>query len=98
MTATPAEIVLYGRPGCHLCDDTHALLEALLAKRAAAGLLAPTLVVRSIEGHAALEARYHLVIPVVTFGGRELQLAIRPSEVVRFVTDALDGVAAGTER
>jgi len=94
VTATPPEIVLYGRPGCHLCEDAHAILDALLASRAAAGLPTPALVERSIEDDDELHRRYMLVIPVVTVGGRELELATRPSSLARFLAEVLDGVPA----
>ena len=92
MTATPTPIVLFGRPGCHLCDDAHAVLEALLADRAWRGLPAPPFVERSIEDDDALHRRYGLVIPVVAVGERELELAIEPAELERFLAAALDGV------
>jgi glutaredoxin len=29
---TPPRIVLYGKPGCHLCDDARAVVEAVCAE------------------------------------------------------------------
>jgi hypothetical protein len=95
VTATPPEIVLYGRPGCHLCEDAHVLLDALLASRAAAGLPTPALIERSIEEDDDLLRRYLLVIPVLAAGGRELELATTPSSVRRFLAEVLDGMPAG---
>ncbi len=94
MTASPLQIVLYSRPGCHLCEDTHATLDALLASRAAAGLPTPVLIVRNIDDEDELHRRYLLVIPVVAVGGRELELATKPSALRRFLAEALDGAAA----
>jgi hypothetical protein len=94
VTATPTEIVLYTRPGCHLCEDTHAMLDALLANRAAKGLPTPTLVERNIEDDDELHRRYMFVIPVVAIGGRELELATKPSALGRFLAEALDGAPA----
>lgn len=91
MIATPPQIVLYGRPGCHLCDDAHARLEALLAERASRGLPAPAVVERSIEDDDTLQRRYGLVIPVVAVGRRELELATDPAALERFLASALDG-------
>ena len=36
------EIVLYGRDGCHLCDEARTVLLALLEERRAAGLPSPS--------------------------------------------------------
>jgi hypothetical protein len=95
VTPTAHEIVLFGRPGCHLCEDAHEMIVELLAARAAAGLAAPTLVERSIEDDDELLRRYLLVIPVVAVGGRELELATSRGSLRRFLDDALDGALAG---
>jgi glutaredoxin len=55
------EIVVYTRPGCHLCDDACALLESYG--------LAPQKV--NIDTDPALVARFGLTIPVVIIDGRE---------------------------
>jgi hypothetical protein len=85
------DLVLYGRPGCHLCEDARAMLDALLADRAARGLLAPAVVERSIEDDEDAHRRYLLTIPVVTYGARELELATTGSKLRRFLAEALDG-------
>ena len=98
VSATPHEIVLYSRPGCHLCEDARAVLDALLADRAARGLPTARLVERNIEEDADLQRRYMLVIPVVAVGGRELELATSPAKLGRFLADALvelPGAVAG---
>ncbi len=95
VTATTPEIVLYSRPGCHLCEDARELLEALLAERSSSGLPTPPLLERSIETDEALHRRYVFVIPVVAFGGRELELATSPAKLRRFLAEALDGGASG---
>jgi hypothetical protein len=84
------ELVLYGRPGCHLCEDTRVLLVALLADRAAHGLPAPAIADRSIEDDPVDQRRYALTIPVVTYGNRTLELATSPAHLRRFLADALD--------
>ena len=94
MTATPTELVLYSRPGCHLCEDTHAILDALLVNRAAQGLPTPALIERNIEDDDDLHRRYMFVIPVVAIGGRELELATKPSALGRFIAEALVGAPA----
>ena len=55
-------LVLYGRPGCHLCDDARAVLERIGEPFAEI----------DIESDAALHAAYLERIPVVTVDGEEL--------------------------
>lgn len=95
MTTPLPDLVLYSRPGCHLCEDTRAVLDALLAERRASGRPAPVLRERDIEGDAELHRRYALTIPVIAIGGRELELATSPAKVRRLLEDVLDGASAG---
>ncbi|MGI8594263.1 MAG: glutaredoxin family protein [Solirubrobacteraceae bacterium] len=59
------EVVLYTRPGCHLCDEARAILERV---RAEASFV---LRERDISSDDALHARYLERIPVVTINGEE---------------------------
>lgn len=62
--ATPAEVTLYTRQGCHLCDDARAVLEA-------AGRRHPlALRVVDVDTDPELAARYGLEIPVVEVDGK----------------------------
>ncbi len=54
-------IVLYGRPGCHLCDDARAVLERAGAEFEEV----------DITTDDALHAAYLERIPVVTLDGEE---------------------------
>jgi hypothetical protein len=60
------EVILYGRPGCHLCDDARIVLERVRAE------LPFTLVERDIEADAALHRAYLERIPVIALDGEEL--------------------------
>jgi len=60
-----AEVVLYGRPGCHLCDDART---AILRVRERAPF---ALTEVDIESDDALHARYLERIPVVVVDGDE---------------------------
>ena len=60
------EVVLYGRPGCHLCDDARVVLERLRAE------LPFALVERDIERDDALLKTYLERIPVIALDGEEL--------------------------
>jgi glutaredoxin len=59
------KVVLYSRPGCHLCDDAHAVLEEVR------GEMPFDIEVRDISGDRALVAAYGHDIPVVTIDGTE---------------------------
>ena len=59
-------VTLYGRPGCHLCDDARVQLMALRDE------LGFELVERDIEADDDLLRRYLERIPVVALDGEEL--------------------------
>ena len=59
-------VTLFGRPGCHLCDDARAVLERIRADHPV------TLREVDIDGDEELFKRYLERIPVVTVDGREL--------------------------
>jgi glutaredoxin len=58
-------VVLYARPGCHLCDDARAMLER------ASTTVAFDLIERDIEDDDALLRRYLERIPVIEVDGEE---------------------------
>ena len=84
------DLVLYGRAGCGLCDETRALLAALLDERAQAGLAAPTLQERDIHSDPTWERAYFASIPVVELGDRRLELATSAAKLRRLMADVLD--------
>lgn len=84
------DLILYGRSGCHLCDETRTLLEALLEERTRAGLPIPALVDRDIESDPAWQQAYVASIPVVEFGDRRVELATSAAKLRRLLTDVLD--------
>ena len=59
------EVVLYGRPGCHLCDDARVALERVRATHPF------ELEERNIEEDDELLRRYLERIPVVVVDGEE---------------------------
>jgi glutaredoxin len=59
-------VTLYGRPGCHLCDDAREVLERLRAR------LPFTLEERDITTDDDLHRRYLERIPVIALDGEEL--------------------------
>jgi len=59
-------VTLYGRPGCHLCDDARVVLERIRAEHPF------DLRERDITTDDALHRAYLERIPVVTLDGEEL--------------------------
>ena len=89
------EVVLYGRDGCHLCEEARALLVALLGARARAGLPSPPLVERDIDADPAWQRAYFASIPVVEIGEHRLELATSPAKLRRLLA-TLDRAGTGT--
>ncbi|MHB1950015.1 MAG: glutaredoxin family protein [Acidiferrobacteraceae bacterium] len=59
-------LVLYGRPGCHLCEDMRRELEVYRGQEKF------MLEVRDIEADPALEAAFGEIIPVLECDGVEI--------------------------
>ena len=59
-------LVVYGRAYCHLCDD---MVAALAALQEDGGF---SLEVVDVDADPELEARYDLLVPVLTIEGREI--------------------------
>ena len=60
------EVVLYGKPDCHLCDDARVVLERVRRE------LGFALVERDITDDDALHRAYLERIPVVAIDGEEV--------------------------
>jgi hypothetical protein len=85
------DLVLYGRPGCHLCDEARAAVQSALEDRAARGLPVPHIVERNIETDEAWREAYRERIPVLELDGQRLELLVTYGKVRRMLADALDG-------
>ena len=81
------DLVIWRSGRCHLCEDTTALVEALLRQRAAAGRVVPRLVIRSIAEDPAIERALFEQIPVLEIGGRRLPLAVRLGQIRAFLNE-----------
>ncbi|HZC14504.1 MAG TPA: glutaredoxin family protein [Thermoleophilaceae bacterium] len=78
-------VTLYGRPGCHLCEEAQAAVAAARSRREFA------LEEIDISLDPRLERRYGERIPVVAIDGEDvLELRFGPDELVR----RLDRVSA----
>lgn len=85
-TAPPLpDLVLYTRPGCHLCDEALGIVNALLEQRRHGGEPVPNLVERDISTNADWERAFLTTIPVLEQGDRRLELATSPSAIRRFI-------------
>ena len=60
------EVVLYGKAGCHLCEEARAEIDAVRGRRAF------DLTEVDVSLDPVLHARYGERIPVVVVGGREV--------------------------
>lgn len=90
MIAPLPDLVLYSRPGCHLCEEARDAVQSALEDRAARGLPVPRVVERNIEEDPELHRRYLERIPVLELDGRRLELLVTASKVRRMLADALD--------
>ena len=88
------ELILYARPGCHLCTEARATIQAILAERHTRGLERATLIDRDISTNPDWERALFAEIPVVELGERRLTLATSPLRLRRFLDEALGAVVA----
>ena len=81
--ATPRQVFLYSRPGCHLCDDAAELLERL-------ALRIPIAIVEvNILNDIDLYERYKHSIPVVVLAdGPTFVAPIRADELERLLVES----------
>jgi len=84
------DLILYGRPGCGLCDETHEARTALLDERRRDGRSVPELIVRDIETDPGWQEAFFATIPVVELADRRLELATSVARLRRLLTDVLD--------
>lgn len=64
--AEPLEVMLYTRPGCHLCDEAKSQIAPLLAE------FGTRLHEVNIDADPALRERYNLDVPVIFLAGRKI--------------------------
>ena len=84
------QVIIYTRPGCHLCE------EAKEAMRAAGCGGEYTLDEINIENDPELLARYKDDIPVITFNGVEaFRHRVQPDEFAKVLMRAAAGVFIG---
>jgi hypothetical protein len=92
------DLILYGRPGCGLCDEARVMLDTILRDRSDRGLPVPRIVERDIDGHADLHRAYFATIPVIEFGDRRLETVTSLAKVRRLLDEVIDGVPERVSR
>ena len=83
MASAAAIVTLYGRPGCHLCDEAREQLLALTAGRVELREV-------DIESDDRLLAAYLERIPVVEVDGREVSELVLDRDAVRLALHTVD--------
>jgi glutaredoxin len=79
----PTAVVIYSRPGCHLCEEAKAVLEASGCREEY------TLEEINIESDPELLRRYCFDIPVITINGEEaFRHRLRVDEFLRKIEEA----------
>jgi glutaredoxin len=74
------ELTLYGKAGCHLCDDARQVIEQVRARRPF------TLTEVDVSLDPVLHARYGERIPVVIVNGREaFELGLTAAELEKLL-------------
>jgi hypothetical protein len=74
------EVVLYGKAGCHLCEEAREVVESVRARRAF------DLREVDVSLDPVLHARYGERIPVLAVAGREVfDYHVDPEELVRLL-------------
>ena len=91
MTTPRPELILYTRPGCHLCEEARAIAQSLLEDRAARGRPTAAIRERDITTNPEWERAYLERIPVLELGGRRLELSISAAKLRAFLDEGLDG-------
>ena len=86
----PPDLILYARPGCHLCEEAREAVQAALEERAARGLPNPRLVERNIETNDEWHRAFLERIPVIELGSQRLELYVSVAKLRRMLADALD--------
>jgi len=80
-------LVLYSRPGCHLCDEMKSIVERV----ARAATPPATIEVIDISTDSDLESRYGLEIPVLMVNGKRAAKYRVTEEELRRILDARQG-------
>ena len=85
------DLVLYGRPGCHLCDEAREIARPRSSTSGRAPAWpTPTLVERDIETDPAWERAFFAIDPGRRARRPRLELATSAAKLRRLLADVLD--------
>ncbi|MCD7101656.1 glutaredoxin family protein [Pseudoclavibacter sp. 13-3] len=85
------DVLLLGRPGCHLCDDARTIVSDVIEQARAAGEPV-ALREQSIVDDDDLRRRFGELIPVVFVGDRQVaQWRVDPVRLRRQIDQAVSG-------
>jgi hypothetical protein len=90
VTTPLPDLVLYTRPGCHLCEEARAAIDLLLADRASRGLPVPAVIEHDIDVDPELHRLLFDRIPVIELGAGRLELATSVARLRQLFHDVLD--------
>jgi hypothetical protein len=91
------DLILYTRPGCHLCDEAREAIEAVLADRRTRDMRVPPVIEIDIESDPELHRRFLERIPVVELAGSHIELIVTVGKLRRVFADVLDGGRADAD-
>jgi hypothetical protein len=91
------DLILYARPGCHLCDEAREAIEAVLADRRMRDLPVPSVVEIDIESDPDLHRRFLERIPVVELADSRIELIVTVGKLRRVFAEVLDGTRADAD-
>jgi len=96
-TVTPLpELILYTRAGCHLCEEAHEAIRAVLEDRAARNLASPRVVEVDIDADADIHRALFDRIPVVELVDRRGELVVTIGKLRRLLSDVIGDVPLDT--
>ena len=97
MAAPLPDLILYTRPGCHLCDEAREAIEAVLADRRTRDLPVPSVIEIDIESDPELHRRFLERIPVVELESARVELIVTVGKLRRVFAEVLDGTRADAD-
>ncbi|HVT45251.1 MAG TPA: glutaredoxin family protein [Thermoanaerobaculia bacterium] len=80
------EIVIYSRPGCHLCDEARLVIDEAIHDHDLAAVVREV----NIDDDPELQARYTWDVPVIFVAGRKaFKYRVEPKDLVARVERAM---------
>ena len=79
----PLALIIYSRPGCHLCEEMKALVTRVIERTNTAARLEEI----NVETDADLERRFGLEVPVLLLNGRKVaKFRVSEEDLKRILT------------